>query len=149
MSEIHELFADRVTQLQALAGTVSEAYRGKSAGAWAIPATVTLAPMEPSSLNTPFDRTEINTDYKNILSGETQGNLGDVASLHRQLGFVAMEERAMRLRYASPARLAALTYGRLDGHSSSSGVFGKVQTTAQNFLKAGGVRPTEAGMATP
>lgn len=74
------------------------------------------------------------------------GTSGDIAGMRKQIAFMAVEERAWRLRHASAVRCAALAHGRLAGHGvTSSGVFSKVKNVVDNHILAGNDSTGRAG----
>jgi hypothetical protein len=147
IAKIHDVFLARVVALQALAKANTSAYRGTSVGGWSAPDSVTGGLTDPKTLTPAFNRDAINENYGQALQGAGAGTIGDIISLQRQIGFVATEERAMRMRYMRPPRATAHAYGRLDGHANANGVFGKIRTAAENAALAGGAETIAAGAA--
>lgn len=149
MPDLDVTFNARIAALQQYCAAASSSYRGQNPGAWAVPDNIASTPiMVPTTLTPAYNRDQLNTNYAKALNTDDKGNsTGGVIAMSRQICFIAMEERAARLRYASPARIGALAYGRTDGHSNKNGVFGKMTIAAVNANKAGsaaGIVPGDA-----
>lgn len=96
-----------------------------------------------------WNRDRANIVYtENVLSLEPKnaGTAGDIASMKKQIDFMATEERAWRLRHASLVRCAALAHGRLAIHGKTNeGIFSMIKNVAENHIIGGTDRgPTGA-----
>lgn len=95
----------------------------------------------PALHNPCWDRNDINQTYsEKILAGPGKqgGTSGDLIAMKWQADFMAVEERAFRMRHASLARCAALMHGRLDGHGKEQvGVFSFFKQAVQNYINIG------------
>lgn len=99
-------------------------------------------PLDVPSLHNPnWDRNSINQLYSDtILQGkaDTSGTVGDLIAMKWQADFMAVEERAFRTRHASMIRCAALSHGRLDGHSRpDKSVFSFLRDSVDHAIKEG------------
>jgi hypothetical protein len=91
--------------------------------------------------NPAWDRNEINQVYSsNVLAGggKKGGTTGDLIAMKWQADFLAVEERAWRMRHMSLVRGAAMMHSRLDGHSNdNAGMFKKLEDVIQRYIDAG------------
>lgn len=94
-----------------------------------------------NSLIAAFDRTEINNDYKAALNtggARLGGRVADTKVCKHQADYVAADERATSLRYASPVRCAMMAGARREGHGKSvTGVFAILIKTVTDNLRDG------------
>lgn len=98
-----------------------------------------------------WNRDDANRLYVNDVLNYTgePGTAGDVASLKKQIDFMAVEERAWRLRHASLPRCVAIAHGRLNSHADTTyGVFAAVQNVVKNHISAGAVGSPTAAQTT-
>jgi hypothetical protein len=95
----------------------------------------------PALHNPCWDRNNINQTYsENILSGagKSGGTSGDLIAMKWQADFMAVEERAFRMRHASMARCVSLMHGRLRGHGRDGvGVFSFFKQAVENSINLG------------
>lgn len=140
-AKVHSVFQQRLEQLQQRGADVSEGLRGVGQRAWYVPTDLAAEDLfDLGELHNPsFDRTEINTNYVECFQDSgSPGTLGDVISLKRQLDYNAAEERAFRLRHASPCRCLILAACRRHFHDKGP-IFTYVRQVEEDIIRAGGV----------
>ena len=84
---------------------------------WMVPTNVagwTFDPVDPTTMNEPFDREDVNQTYKDVLDTKDKGSAAMAA--HVQIGYLGMMERAFRQRHRTVTRAYGLTQGRKLGH---------------------------------
>lgn len=91
-----------------------------------------------NSLQHAFDRDEINSVYIDALrtgGDENGGRITDCKSCKMQGDYIAADERATSLRYATSIRCSMMASGaRRGGHSSSKGIFANlIKNVADNI----------------
>jgi hypothetical protein len=95
----------------------------------------------PGMHNPAWSRNEPNTIYcENVMGGANSdgGNAGDTIAMKLQIDFLAVEERAWRMRHMSLIRGACLAHGRMHGHSNApQGVFKRAERVVKDYIKAG------------
>lgn len=140
--KIHDVFRNRIKGLTKNAEEQAQAGIGTGLRPWQIP--------DPSDAKSLFDienlhepgynRDELNTNYNETIQegADDAGTLGDTIGLKLQCSYVAAEERAFRLRHASPVRNLLHAIGSREGHGNTKGIFGGVQKMAEDAIKAGG-----------
>lgn len=139
-AKVHDVFRKRTKQLRAGAKQAADSITATAQRGWDIPnelddKTLTAVPTlhEPA-----FDRKEINANYDEVLaSGSDPGTVGDAASLKHQIDYNAVEERAFRLRHATPVRCIIVGHGRLAGHGHEQGIFAAAENLAADLIAAG------------
>jgi len=90
---------------------------------WMIPTQfTTFKVFDIQNLSTPFDRTQLNADYKAEYEGTGDDEIRSVAGYSTQIAYLAMMERAFRERYKSLPRIGAHTMGRVEAHGEDDGV---------------------------
>lgn len=140
---IHDKFAERVKELEETADKMAKQFRdGSELRPWHVPKDNKSVLDVPTMHMPAWDRFEINKAYsEDILSGtETGGTCGDLIATKIQADFMAVEERAYRLRHASYVRCAALAHGQLAGHGQKdSGIFSFVRDSLKMIIQRGGV----------
>ena len=92
---------------------------------WMIPTGVsgwTFEPTDVPNLGEPFDRTQVNQDYQDVLSGSgsTNNQLKETMAAHIQIGYLAVMERAFRERHRLMPRAFGLAQGRGLAHGDST-----------------------------
>jgi len=140
-AKVHDVFKDRIDELTKKAEEQAKAATGEGGRPWEIPNNYKRSVLEVSELHEPgYNRDEINTNYEEVLAApkEKSGTLGDTISLKLQLAYVSAEERAFRLRHASPVRCYAHSIAAREGLGNSEGVFGGVQKLVDDAIQAGG-----------
>jgi hypothetical protein len=143
-AKVTKSFQDRVNDLEKKAREQSQQFRsGGGARPWHTPDAMSdTSLLDVPNLHEPaWNRDEANIIYsQEVLSGNknTVGTSGDLASLKKQIDFMAVEERAWRLRHATPARCATLAHGRLAGHGAeNAGIFTMVKNVVDNHILSG------------
>jgi len=141
--KIDAKFETRISDLQQKAASQSEHFRSHSGTrSWHTPDEMkTRDLLDVPNLHEPaWNRDSLNQLYcDSILAIENGGVVGDLIGVKRQINFMAVEERAWRLRHASKSRCLALTHGRLAGHGDKQGVFNMIQNDIENRLQLGAV----------
>lgn len=137
-------FTARITELEENARKLAEQFRAFSKPRpWNMPTALkTRDLLDVPALHVDgWDRDPLNRMYsETVLSGPDKagGTVGDLIGIKWQIDFMAVEERAFRLRHASYARCAALAHGRLDGHGrTQAGIFSYLQDSVKNVLHLG------------
>jgi hypothetical protein len=137
-------FSARVTQLEERAQAMAEQFKTNSAvRPWHTPDALQQRDLldVPSLHNPCWDRNNINQIYSEEVlggAGKEGGTSGDLIAMKWQADFMAVEERAFRLRHASMARCASLMHGRLKGHGlSGTGVFSFFKQAVENSINVG------------
>jgi hypothetical protein len=137
-------FAERVSDLERVAREQSEQFRKQDAPRpWHTPENMKDRDLlDVPNLHEPaWNRDKLNENYANdvVSSGGGAGTAGDIMALKTQINFMAEEERAWRMRHATPVRCAAIAHGRLHGHGiSNESVFSIVEKASDTFLVLGG-----------
>jgi hypothetical protein len=151
---VHDKFRERVEELEKRAKEQSEHFRKhETPRPWHTPDSMkTVELLDVPNLHEPaWNRDAINANYCTSVvadSAAAAGTTGDVKSLKLQVDFMAVEERAWRLRHATPVRCAALAHGRIAGHGvANAGIFSMVKKAAENLIIAGGAGGSETGGA--
>jgi hypothetical protein len=86
-------------------------------------------------LGNTFDRDQLGADYAQGLAESI--TVGQTAACKVQSDYLAMMERAMRLRHMGPARARMLAATRLLGHANMAGPLRRVQTMVEDMIQAG------------
>jgi len=143
---VDETFSARINELEQGARALAEQFRKlDKQRPWMIPqvfATDERDVLDVPALDEPaWNRNEINRAYSEDLlagAGKDGGTVGDLAGMKWQADFMAVEERAFRLRHASYARCASLMHGRLDGHGKeNTGIFSFLRDGVESLIAAG------------
>lgn len=141
--KIDPKFEARINDLEKQAKSQSEHFKTHSGTrAWHTPEEMkTRDLMDVPNLHEPsWNRDSLNQLYcDTILAIENGGVVGDLIGVKRQINFMAVEERAWRLRHASKSRCLAVSHGRIAGHGDRRGVFNMVQNEIENRMKLGAV----------
>ena len=141
--KIVESFKKRVRELEAKAKAISEHFRRYSSPRkWHTPDDLNTSLLDVANLLDPaWNRDEAIRFYcEDVITQGENGSSGDFKAMKKQIRFMAVEERAFRLRHASLVRCAALAHGRLAGHGATDqSVFSILEITADNDLQSGGV----------
>jgi hypothetical protein len=141
--KIVESFKKRVRELEEKARAFSEHFRRYSTPRkWHTPDDLNTSLLDVANLHEPaWNRDDANRVYcEDVITQGDNGTSGDFKAMKKQIRFMAVEERAFRLRHASLVRCAALAHGRLAGHGAQNqSVFSILEITADNDLQSGGV----------
>jgi hypothetical protein len=142
--EVDSQFEKRVEELEEAAKNMADQFRQfNSYRLWHTPkGTGDL--LDVPALHMPaWERNKINELYSETIlagTGEESGTCGDLIAMKWQADFMAVEERAFRLRHASYARCAALMHGRMKGHGTAkTGIFSFLKEAVQAHIDAGGM----------
>jgi hypothetical protein len=144
--KIDDQFKKRVEELEEKAKNQSENFKSQNGlRPWHTPeAMKSVSLLDVPNLHEPaWNRDKLNQLYSDeILAVEKSkgGVVGDLIGVKRQIDFMAVEERAWRLRHASFTRCAVLAHGRLDGHGTASvGIFATVKNEIENRMAQGAI----------
>lgn len=144
LGEIHQVFVERLKELQANAVNLQNAFQGKAHRKWQVPSMIETSLLDVSKLHEPaFNRESINTQYDQVTKDrESAGTVGDVISLKLQLDYNACEERAFRARHMSLCRAFCIGHGRRigQGHGNIWSRNNGIEAMAAGYLAAGGVQ---------
>ena len=142
--QIDAKFAARIAQLEDRAGQMAATFRYMGdARPWHTPDELKEKEMMdvPGMHSPSWDRNDINRIYSaDVLGGSNKdgGTTGDLIAMKWQADFMAVEERAWRMRHASYPRCMAFMHGRLDGHSQADkSVFSVVKNGVASYIRAG------------
>ena len=118
-AEVHEVFANRLTELRDAAAKAVNSFQGKDHRVWNVPTGLSTALLDIANLHLPaFDRTPINEQYVELTAKtETAGTTGDIISLKLQVDYNAAEERAFRTRHMTMSRAFCMGHGRRYGQA--------------------------------
>jgi hypothetical protein len=137
-------FEERIKDLEAYARNCAEQFKTwEDPRPWAVPEQLKDRDLlDVPSLHEPcWNRNNINELYsEQVLSdyGAESGTVGDLIAMKWQADFMAVEERAFRLRHASLPRCAAVAHGRMDGHGiTEHGIFSNLRRAVQAYIDAG------------
>lgn len=143
-AEITPAFLKRIADLEKKAREQSWHFRyGTFPRPWHTPESMENTNLlDVPKLHEPaWNRDEANRVYAQKVLAVSKGDVGtrgDLACMKKQIDFMAVEERAWRLRHASLARCATLAHGRLNGHGAENqGVFSMVKNVVENHRLAG------------
>lgn len=140
---VDETFSARIDELQEQARALANQFRNLDTfRPWATPTvfqTETRDVLDVPALDEPtWNRNKINVGYSEGAlgrAGATSGVVGDLMALKWQGDFMAVEERAFRLRHASYARCASVMHGRLNGHGNSGeNVFADLRSAVKSII---------------
>lgn len=143
-AEVFEIFANRISDLsETLAPAVVEAAKGENPRKWYMPKgwlEENRDILDIPELHKPdFDRDELNRRYVECMT-EPGSTVGDVIALKLQIDYMTAEERALRLRHATPVRCMIHSVARRNGHAESD-VFPNVVAEVTNAIKHGSAQP--------
>jgi hypothetical protein len=144
-ASIDSTFEKRIRHLEEAAQASADAFRdGYSTYLkWCTPKEVKDLLDVPSLHNPAWDRNKLNEMYcSQVLAGpgDAGGTVADCIGVKSQIDFMAVEERAFRLRHATYSRCAAMAHGRLDGYGKKDrGVFSFVLNSIDSIINAGRV----------
>jgi hypothetical protein len=137
-------FKDRIKELQDVAKKSADVFKtGTGFRPWHVPKDLDGKDLMfvPHLHEGAWNRDEINRVYsQQVLGGmgDGSGTVGDLMAMKWQADFMAMEERAFRLRHASMVRCASMAHGRMKGHGlSQGGVFDIIESSVKSFIDAG------------
>jgi hypothetical protein len=135
---VQETFRKRLQQLRETAGGQSKALTGTGARPWQVPeGTKDLLKIE--ELHKPgFDRQKLNDAYLECMQdAQNMGTVSDVIALKQQIDYVAMEERAFRLRHATVVRCLIHSAGRRHGQSVGN-IYPNIEQQVSDTIAKGG-----------
>lgn len=137
--KVHQVFKNRLTNLQDNAGKNYKGHKFEEQRVWDIPDDLDvphLFKIEDLHKDS-FKRDEINSNYVECMAdGKDPGTNGDTVSLTMQCDYNAAEERAFRFRHASPIRCIAHAAARVRGRDVGP-TFSRIEEDAANSLAAG------------
>ena len=142
--KIDSVFEARVKELEQKAKSIAESFKSaySTVRPWATPKDIKNLQHVPSMHMPAWKRFDINKLYSIDICGtgpKNCGTTGDLIGMKIQNEFLAVEERAFRLRHASYARCAALANGRFDtqGQTNKSS-FSFAKQSIDAIIQAGG-----------
>lgn len=147
--KIDDNFKKRLNDLREKANKMCENVKTPSTPrAWHTPTEMTTNILDVANLHEPcWNRDKLNQLYSDeVLAVESKkgGVVSDLTGLKRQINFMAVEERAWRLRHASKARCMVVSHGRLEGHGQQGGIFTMVSNEIENiFLRGAAAQQTK------
>lgn len=144
--KLEDQFKQRIDDLTQKAQQQSQQFKTQSGSRpWHTPENMkTRNLLDVPNLHEPaWNRNTLNRIYADEVLAVEQakgGTVADLIGLKRQIDFMAVEERAWRLRHATSSRCAALAHGRIKGHGIKSvGVFAIVQNEIENRMAEGAI----------
>jgi hypothetical protein len=138
--QVHDVFRERTGELADHAAAKARSVRGTGVRPWNRPEGWSGDPRDIPGLAAAYDRGALDQDYARLIgAGDDPGTTGDAVSVKTQADYVALQERALRTRYATTVRCIAHAAARWHGHGHAQGVFRDgVMRYAQDTIKAGG-----------
>lgn len=85
---------------------------------WMMPAIASGNPLDPTWMGLPYSRSALNFLYPFIMN--LNGSTGDAMACRVQADYLSAQERAFRLRHASPVRCLLHAASRRAGHADSN-----------------------------
>jgi hypothetical protein len=124
-ARVHDVFRTNVTGLQTDARNIEQSVLGQDQRNWQIEPVRGWSgdPLDIAGVGDKFDRSEIHSNYTECLSDtKNSGTAADTQALTLQNDWLAMQERAFRLRHATSVRCALHAAGRRKAHEHEKGV---------------------------
>ena len=125
-AKVHAEFKDQAEALQEEADLIAKSVRAEGQRPWQTGAEGTDWPGDPldiPGIADAFNRDEIGGNYAECLSDPTSpGTTGDAQALTLQSDWLAMQERAFRVRHETSVRSAIHAAARRRGHAHEKGV---------------------------
>lgn len=139
-AEVFNVFSERIDDLsQTLATQLAESRLGAKPRPWYLPKgwkDENRDVLDVPNLHLPdFNRDDLNRRYVECMTPPV-GTVGDIIALKLQIDYMAAEERALRLRHATPIRCIAHSLARRKGHAESD-IFPNVVLEVANAIKHG------------
>lgn len=124
-ADVDPVFVRQIQQLVQAAGSIAKYLTTPGTIlSWMVPANWSGNTRNIAGMSAPFDRSGINQAYEKVHSdAQKPGVMGDVVALKFQGDWLAMAERAFRIRQTSPVRDAVHQLVRHAAHGQSRGVF--------------------------
>lgn len=141
-AQVHDVFANRIADLQDLCNAIAESLAGGPPRPWMLPPGLQERDLlhVPSMHNPDWERNPINVNYDEAMATtENPGTVGDIISLKLQADYNAVEERAFRLRHATIIRCHTHAHGRHSAHGLDNGVLAAVTQQVADLIRAGGL----------
>jgi hypothetical protein len=139
--KVTDNFRKRVEELEKRAMEMATHFKNYSSSRkWHTPEDLKTNLLDVPNLHEPvWNRDEANQIYcESVVTQDNPGTAGDIIAMKQQIDFMAVEERAFRLRHASIVRCATMAHSRLVGHGTPNyGVFSMLKTAVDNRLQAG------------
>ena len=79
--------------------------------------------LDVAGMHAPFDRTDMNAAYTEMLSTPGAGKVSDAQAWKMQIDYIAVMERAFRTRHSTRIRAVAHNTARKAGHGNARGLF--------------------------
>jgi hypothetical protein len=143
--KVDDKFSARIEELENVAVKMAAQFRKADNGfrPWHTPKD-TANLLDVATMHMPaWDRYGINQVYSGEVlkgTGKDSGTLGDLIAMKVQNDFMACEERAFRVRHATPVRCAAVMHGRFAGTKPAASIFSKLKRSVDTAIKNGGAR---------
>lgn len=134
------MFVDTVQSLLSAGANIADAEQNTGIRNWMLANTALWRgdPLDIADMAEAFARAGLAEQYATAIN-DAQGSRGDAMSAKMQSDYLAAQERAFRLRHATPIRCALHAAGRRNAHGLASvGPIARVQGLAQDLLVAGG-----------
>lgn len=139
--KIVENFRKRIEELEKRAKEMADHFKNySSARKWHTPEDLKTNLLDVANLHEPvWNRDEANQIYcEEVITESNRGTAADIIAMKQQIDFMAVEERAFRMRHASIVRCATMAHSRLVGHGEPNyGVFSMLKKAVDNRLQAG------------
>lgn len=142
-ARLHEKFIQAVEELRQAADSASKSTIDGEQRKW-LPSEEFLQgwsgdPLDILSLTQKFDRSDIVENYQQCLADSTNpGTVGDTIALKFQADWLALQERATRLRHCSSVRAKFHAAARRRGHASDRGpLTGGTVNYVEKMIKRG------------
>ena len=131
---IHPVFADNISNQQAVSDKVYNGNIDVAQRIWRIPPGWAGDPLDIVAFKVPFDRLTINEDYTNTFADD-DGREADAIANKLQGDHVSSQERAFRYRHASHIRCGIHGANRRKGHSFVAvGVHARILEHVQDVI---------------
>lgn len=147
-AQVDPTFVDLLSAMRSQAAHSLNAATSGGAPKWFIPGEFVDRLLDPTTLAGPglddggkFSRKAVNEQYESMVASyDSAGTTGDLISLKMQNDYMAMMERAWRIRHATPLRSHALSIARDFGQAKGplfTSNKGGIVATASDFIAAG------------
>lgn len=135
---VSDTFRKRLEHLQKSAAAQAAAAQGAAVRPWQVPEGTGDLLNIPELHKPGFDRQALNDSYLQCLHDpEDLGTVADVIATKQQIDYVAMEERAFRLRHATVCRCLVHAAARRYGQGASP-TFPNIEQQVSDIIANGG-----------
>lgn len=131
------IFSGLIDQLIDNAQTNGDAERNQELMAWFLSDLSLWSGdvLDVDAISDAFDREDVGVLYSEAIADD--GTVGEAGSTKLQSDYLAMAERAFRIRHMSPIRARAQASARRTAHGDAAGCIARVRAYAQTLLDAG------------